>query len=162
MRLLLERRAQTMASGLIAILLLLVTAATLVDGLHLLTTRQRCLEIASAAALQGTSRGRDYAHYLATGQIALDVVTARDEATCAADAALTALGLSGYTIQVEVLDMPGGGSLSGFPPDQTWTEVEPAVGVYLEVPVQTVFLQMINGGSAVTLHVFAAAGVTTE
>ena len=162
MRWLRERRAQTMASGVLVILLLLVTAATVVDGLHLLTTRQRSLEIASAAALQGTSRGRDYAHYLATGQIALDVGTARDEAIGAADAALAALGLSGFTIQVEVLDAPGGGSLPGFPPGQTWTEVEPAVGVYLEVPVQTVFVHMISGDSAVTLHVFAAAGVEME
>lgn len=162
MRWLCERRAQTMASGVLVVLLLLVSAATLVDGLHLLTTRQRCLEIASAAALQGTSRGRDYAHYLATGQIALDVIAARDEATHAADAALTALGLSGYAVQVEVLDAPGGGSLSGFPPGQTWTEREPAVGVYLEVPMQTVFLQMVNSGNAVTLHVFAAAGVTDQ
>ena len=162
MRWLRERRAQTMASGVLVILLLLVTAATVVDGLHLLTMRQRCLEIASAAALQGTSRGRDYAHYLATGQIALDVVAARDEATRAADAALTALGLSGYTIQVEVLDAPGGGSLSGFPAGRTWMETEPAVGIYLEVPVQTVFLHIVNGSSAVTLHVFAAAGVTTQ
>jgi len=162
MRWLRERRAQTMASGVLVILLLLVTAATAVDGLHLLTMRQRCLEIASAAALQGTSRGRDYAYYLATGQIALDVISARDEATSAADAALAALGLSGYTIRVEVLDAPGGGSLSGFPPGQTWMETEPAVGVYLEVPVQTVFLHIVNGSSAVTLRVFAAAGVTTE
>jgi hypothetical protein len=162
MRWLRERRAQTMASGVLVILLLLVTAATVVDGLHLLTTRQRSLEIASAAALQGTSRGRDYAHYLATGQIALDVGTARDEATNAADAALAALGLSGYTIRVEVLDAPGSGSLSGFPPGQTWMEAEPAVGVYLEVPVQTVFLHMVSGDSAVTLHAFAAAGVTME
>ena len=162
MRWLRERRAQTMASGVFVILLLLVTAATVVDGLHLLTMRQRCLEIASSAALQGTSRGRDYAHYLVTGQIALDVITARDEATGAADAALAALGLSGYTIQVEVLAAPGSGSLSGFPPGQTWMETEPAVGIYLEVPVQTVFLHIVNGSSAVTLHVFAAAGVTTE
>lgn len=162
MSLLDEKRGQTMASGIVAVLLLIVVAAALIDGLHLLTTRQRCLEIASAAALQGTSRGRDYARYLVAGQIALDVVAARDEAIGAADAALAALGLSGYTIQVEVLDAPGGGSLPGFPPSQTWTEVEPAVGVYLEVPVQTVFVHMISGHSAVTLHVFAAAGVTTE
>jgi hypothetical protein len=41
-------------------------------------------------------------------------------------------------------------------------ETEPAVGDYLEVPLQTVFWHVISGGSAVTLHVFAAAGVMTE
>ena len=162
MRWLLERRAQTMASGVVAVLLLIVIASALVDGLHLLSTRQRCLEIASAAALRGTSRGRDYARYLVTGQIGLDPIVASDEATSAADAALAALGLSGYTIWVEVLDAPGGGSMADFPPGQTWMETEPTVGVYLEAPVETVFLQVVNGNSPVTLHVFAAAGVTTE
>ena len=52
--------------------------------------------------------------------------------------------------------------MADFPPGQTWMETEPAVGVYLEAPVETVFLQVVNGNSAVTLHVFAAAGVTTE
>ncbi|MBN1937195.1 MAG: hypothetical protein JW934_21225 [Anaerolineae bacterium] len=150
-----------MASGIIAVLLLIAVSAALIDGLHLLTLRQRCLEIASAAALQGISRGRDYAYYLVTGQIALDAVTARDEATNAADAALTALGLSGYTIRVEVLDAPGGGSVADFPPGQTWTESQPAVGVYLDVPGSTLFMQAVTG-APVALRVFAAAGVETE
>ena len=150
-----------MASGVIAALLLIVIASALVDGLYLLSTRQRCLEIASAAALRGVSVGRDYTGYLVTGQIGLDVVAARDEATNAADTALAALGLTGYTIRVEVLDAPRGGSVADFPPGQTWTETQPVIGVYLQVPGDTVFLQALIG-SPVTLHVFAAAGVTTE
>ena len=162
MRLLSDRRGQTFASGVVAVLLLIAVAAALVDGLHLLSMKQRCLEVASAASLRGASRGRDYAYYLATGQIALDRSAAQTEAFDAAAAGLSGLGLSGYTIQVEVLDAPGGGSLAGFPPGRTWSETEPAVGVYLEVPVDTVFMQAINGGSPVVLHVFAAAGVTAQ
>ena len=161
MRLLREMGGQTMASGVVAVLLLIAVAAGAVDGLHLLTLRQRCLEIASAAALRGASAGRDYAGYLATGQIGLDVVAAGDEAAMAADAALTALGLSGYTIKVEVLDAPGGGSVADFPPGQTWTETQPAVGVYLEVPGDTALMQAVIGSPA-TLHVFAAAGIATQ
>ena len=162
MRLLSDRRGQTFASGVVAVLLLIVVAAALVDGLHLLSMKQRCLEVASAASLRGASRGRDYAYYLATGQIALDAATAQIEAFDAAAAGLSGLGLSGYAIQVEVLDALGGGSIAGFPPGQTWSDTEPAVGVYLEVPVETVFMWAINGGSRVVLHVFAAAGVTGQ
>jgi hypothetical protein len=157
-----DRRAQTMASGVIALLLILVLASALIDGLHLLTLRQRCLEIASAASLRGASRGRDYARYLAAGHIALDAPAVRAEAFNAADAGLAALGLSGYAIRVEVLDAPAGGSLVDFPPGRTWSETEPAAGVYLEVPVQTIFLHIVSGDTVVTLHVFAAAGVTTQ
>jgi Flp pilus assembly protein TadG len=157
-----DRRAQTMASGVVALLLLLVLAAALVDGLHLLSLRQRCLEVASAAALRGVSRGRDYARYLSAGHIALHSATAHDEAYDAANAGLAALGLSGYAIRVEVLDAPAGGSMADFPPGRTWSETEPAAGVYLEVPVDTVFVQALTGSGPVVLHVFAAAGVATQ
>ncbi len=156
-----QTRGQTIISGIVAVLLLIAVAATLIDGLHLLTLRQRCLEIASAAALRGVSVGRDYDGYLATGQITLDAATARDEATNAADVALTTLGLSGYTIRVEVLDAPGGGSVADFPPGQAWTESRPAVGVYLDVPGDTVLMQGVLS-APVTLRAFAAAGVETE
>lgn len=156
-----DKQAQIIVAGVVAVLLLIVVVAALTDGLHLLSVRQRCLEIASAAALRGTSAGRDYSGYLATGQIGLDVIAASDEAANAADAALMAMGLSVYTIHVEVLDAPGGGSIANFPPGQTWTESKPAVGVYIEAPGDTIFMQAVIG-APVTLHVFAAAGVATE
>ena len=156
-----DRRAQTMASGVIAVLLLIVVASALIDGLTLLSTRQRCLEIASAAALRGTSAGRDYAGYLSSGQIGLDPIAASDEAVRAADDALHALGLTGYVVRVEVLAAPGGGSVSDFPPGRTWTEATPAVGIYLDVPGDTVLMQAILS-APVSLRVFAAAGVETE
>ena len=162
MRILRDRRGQTLPSGVIAALLLIVVAAALVDGLNLLSTKQRCLEVASAASLRGASRGRDYATYLSTGLIALDTAAAQAEAIDAVDAGLTAMGLSGYTVRVEVLDTPGGGAIANYPPGQTWSDTEPAVGVYLEVPVETFFMQAVNGSNPVVVHVFAAAGVTMQ
>ena len=162
MRFILNRRGQTLASAVVATVLLLVVASGLVDGLNLLSTKQRCLEIASAASLRGVSRVRDYTYYLSTGQIGLDVFTAQSEATSMVDDGMTGMGLSGYTVQVEVLDTPGGGSVSNFPPGRTWTETEPSVGVYLVVPVDTFLMGLINGGGSVDVHVFAAAGVTTQ
>ena len=162
MRFILNRRGQTLASAVVATVLLLVVASGLVDGLNLLSTKQRCLEIASAASFRGVSRGRDYSYYLSTGQIGLDVSAAQNEAINAIDDGLTGMGLSGYTVQVEVLDAPGGGSIPNFPPGRTWTETEPSVGVYLVVPVDTFLMGLINGGGAVDVHVFAAAGVVTQ
>jgi Flp pilus assembly protein TadG len=162
MRFLIKKRGQTLASAVVATVLLLVVASGLVDGLNLLSTKQRCLEIASAASLRGVSRGRDYTYYLSTGQIGLDVFTAQSEATSMVDAGMTEMGLSGYTVQVEVLDAPGGGSISNFPPGRTWTETEPSVGIYMIVPVDTFLMGLINGGGPVDVHVFAAAGVTTQ
>ena len=34
-----------------------------------------------------------------------------------------------------------------------------AMGVYLEIPVTTTLLGILNGNAPVTLHIFAAAGV---
>jgi hypothetical protein len=36
------------------------------------------------------------------------------------------------------------------------------VGVYLVVPVDTFLMGLINGGGAVDVHIFAAAGVVTQ
>jgi hypothetical protein len=161
-RLLAGKRGQTVASGVVAVLLLLVVASGLVDGLHLLSTRQCCLQVASAASLRGASRGRDYAYFLSTGQPGLNALTAQAEAVRAADDGMARMGLAGYVLQVEVLGAPGGGSMSSFPPGRTWTATEPSVGVYLVVPVDTLLVGPISGGGPVDVHVFAAAGVTTQ
>lgn len=161
MKLLAGKRGQTLASGAVAVLLLLVVASGLVDGLHLLSTRQRCLQVASAASLRGASRGRDYAYFLSTGQPGLNALTAQAEAVRAADDGMARMGLAGYALQVEVLDVPGG-SIDDFPPGRIWTAREPSVGVYLVVPVDTLLMGPINGGGPVDVHVFAASGVTTQ
>jgi hypothetical protein len=87
---------------------------------------------------------------------------ARSEAIDAVDEGLSELGLSGYTVWVEVLDSPGGGSIPGYPPGRTWTEPQPSVGVYLVVPVDTFLMGLVNGGGPVDVRAFAAAGVTTQ
>jgi len=59
-----------------------------------------------------------------------------------------------------------GGSVSGYPPEKVrlgeglgnWNSNEPAVGVYLEVPVNWLLLDQLNIQEKI-VHVFAAAGV---
>lgn len=158
-RFLLGRRGQTLASAVVGVVLLVVVAGALTDGLNLLSTKQRCLQVATAAALRGSSRGRDFGGFVGTGQMRLDVATARVEAETAVSAGLVSVGLGSYTAQVEVLPDPGGGSVGNFPPGQTWSASEPSVGVYLVVPLDTVLMGWIDGGGPVDVHVFAAAGV---
>lgn len=156
------RSGQTTAAGVVLVLLLVVVTSFLTDGLALLTTRQRCLEVASSAALRGASLGRDWNTYLITGQMLLDETTARSEALTTVDAGLEDLSLIDYTTRVEVIPGPDGGSIPDFPPGKTWSASEPGVGVYIEARVNTVWMGLVNGGGPVVVHAFAAAGVTEE
>ncbi|MCX6053628.1 MAG: hypothetical protein NTZ74_01700 [Chloroflexi bacterium] len=75
-------------------------------------------------------------------------------------------GVLDYLALVRVLPGPTGGSLEGFPPHAVrlgeslgdWSSSEPAVGVYLEVPVRWMLLDVF-GIEEKRVRVFAAAGV---
>jgi hypothetical protein len=69
-------------------------------------------------------------------------------------------------MDVRVLPGPTGGSISDYPPNPvrsgaglgSWSSSEPAVGVYLEVSVNWVMLDVL-GNQPKTVRVFASAGV---
>jgi len=81
-------------------------------------------------------------------------------------AAMLDRGIDTYVHDVRVLPDPGGGAIAGYPPRPVrlasgmgnWNSDEPAVGVYLEVPVNWLMLDMLNLQEK-TVRVFAAAGV---
>jgi hypothetical protein len=90
----------------------------------------------------------------------------KKEAQNLVNSAMQARGITGYTSSIRVLPDPLGGTVSGFPPRPVrlgeglsdWSSNEPAVGVYLEVPVQWTILD-IFGIDLKTVRVFASAGV---
>ena len=92
--------------------------------------------------------------------------TAKNEAEQLVIAEMAARGITSYGMDVRVLPDITGGSVSGFPPRPvrlgsglgSWSSSEPAVGVYLEVPVNWLMLDRINVVTK-TVRVFAAAGV---
>jgi len=165
-----DRRGQAIAAGIMLVMLFVMIAGAIYDVYQLTATRAWAYRIVGKAALAGVQGGRDFSYFMSTGNIALNTVVAESVATDFAQYALTARELSDYTLEVEVLPWPGGGTVGGFPPvaranqfgGTTWTAPEPSVGVYLAVPVDTVFFGLVNGGGPVNVHVFAAAGVVEQ
>ena len=161
-----ERKAQSAVWGLLSILILAVLAGGLVDIYRLYAARNWAYSVAQEAALAGASRGRNWNTVLTTGLIQLDPVVASSSAQAVITSAMQARGISGYVASIRVLPSSFGGTVSGFPPRSVrlgeslgvWSSTEPAVGVYLEVPVQWTILDVF-GIDLKTVHVFASAGV---
>ncbi len=79
---------------------------------------------------------------------------------------LSARGVVSYTADIRVLPAWDGGAVGGYPPVPVrmgagrgaWSSPEPAVGVYLHIPVETFFLGLV-GRPSVGVDAFASAGV---
>jgi hypothetical protein len=161
-----ERKAQSAVWGLLSILILVVMAGGLVDIYRLYAARNWAYTLAQESALAGASHGRDWDAVHTTGLIQLDTTVASSSAQAVITSAMQARGITGYTAVIRVLPDPSGGMVSGFPPRPVrlgeslgdWSSNEPAVGVYLEVPVQWTILDMF-GIDLKTVRVFASAGV---
>jgi hypothetical protein len=157
---------QVAPAALVLILTLLAVGAVLTDGLHLLDARHRAYRVASDAALQGTRAGADYASYVTAGAVRLDAVAAGDAARDVVAGEMAEWGQDAYTVTVEVLE--GGGTVLDFPshPNASqvgrteWQSSEPAVGVYLEVPIDTLLMGALGLDAVTEVHAFAAAGLS--
>ncbi|OQA91356.1 MAG: hypothetical protein BWY25_03265 [Chloroflexi bacterium ADurb.Bin222] len=124
---------------------------------------------AEAAAVTGAALGRDYAAYIAGGEISLDEVAAFAAAEATLRQELDAKGVSAlasYDIRVHADNKPG--LYPGFPPIShagmlpgDWAPSAPSVGVYLELRITPVMYGWINGNAPIPLRVFAAASVVT-
>ncbi len=161
-----DRRAQSAVWGFLAMMVFIAIASGLVDIYRLYAARNWAYSVAQEAAMAGVSRGRDWSSIAVDGQIRLNEVIARDEAEKLVTAEMTARGISGYGMDVRVLPEPTGGTIAGYPVMTVrlgsglgdWSSNEPAVGVYLEIPVNWLLLDRLNI-SVKTVRVFAAAGV---
>jgi hypothetical protein len=162
-----ERRAQTAVWGLLAMMVFIAVASSLVDVYRLYAARNWAYSVAQEAALAGTSQGRDWASISSSGEIRLVEATAKVEAEKLVAAEMAAQGIAGYTIDVRVLPDPSGGSLTNYPPQPVrlgdslgnWSSQEPSVGVYLTLPVAWLLLDKI-GITGKSIAVFAAAGIS--
>ena len=160
-------RGQASVAAALAVLLLALLAAGIVDLVRLWEYRAWGYRAAEAAALAGAAGGRDFGSYVATGELALDTAVA---GTTAEQALLTILAERGqnaiYDIRVQA---SGPGTYLGYPScphagmtPGDWTPDGPAVGVYLEFEVQPIMYGWVNGNAMIPIHVFAAAGVETN
>jgi hypothetical protein len=147
-------------------LVFIALAAGLVDIYRLFAARNWAYTVAQEAAMAGASRGRDWSTLMVDGNIRLDPTISREAAETLLTAAMLDRGIDTYVLDVRVLSDPGGGTIAGYPPRPVrlgsgmgnWTSDEPAVGVYLEVPVNWLMLDMLNLQEK-KVRVFAAAGV---
>jgi hypothetical protein len=162
-----HRKAQTAVWGLLTTLLFVAIAGALVDVYRLFAARNWAYSVAQEAALTGASRGRDWDSIMAGGDIRLLPASAKAAAENLVAAEMDTRGVHGYGMDVRVLPDTSGGSVTGYPPRPVrlgnalgnWTSDEPAVGVYLVVPVNWLFLDRI-GIVEKTVSAFAAAGVS--
>ena len=161
-----DRRGQSAVWGFLGMLVFVAIAAGLVDIYRLYAARNWAYGVAQEAAMAGASRGRDWSSLMVDGNVRLDSDRSSAQAQAVIDFAMSSRGIAVYAEDVRVLPNPGGGSLPGYPPQPVrlasgagnWSSSEPAVGVYLEVPVNWLMLDMLNLDEK-TVRVFAAAGV---
>jgi len=161
-----DRKAQSAVWGLLSILVLVILAGGLVDIYRLYAARNWAYSVAQEAALAGVSRGREWNTMLTSGTVGLDEDMASEVAQQIVQSAMQMRGITGYQVVIHILPDPLGGTIVGFPPRPVrlgenlsdWSSYEPAVGVYLVVPVQWTILNSF-GIDQKEVHVFAAAGV---
>jgi len=161
-----DRKGQTALWGFLAMMMFIAIASGLVDIYRLYAARNWAYSVAQEAAMAGASRGRDWGTFVGGGGIRLNSSTAKTEAEHVITVEMAARGISGYVMDVQALPDVTGGSISGYPPRPVrlgsglgdWSSSEPAVGVYLEVPVNWLMLDWIHATTK-TVRVFAAAGV---
>jgi hypothetical protein len=161
-----DRQAQSAVWGLLTILVFIIIAAGLVDIYRLYAARNWAYTVAQEAALAGASQGRDWDYVSATGYIRLTSGLAISQAQQVVTAEMNTRGVSGYTVDIQVLPDPDGGTVTGYPPRQVrlgdsrgnWSSNEPAVGVCLSVPVNWLLLDRF-GIVEKSISVFASAGV---
>jgi hypothetical protein len=163
-----SRRGQMIVAAVVLVMLLVMVAGGAVDLYRLQEARNWAYRTAESAALAGAVLGRDLTAVYSHGQVRIDPVNGH---LYAEDAVLDALARRGAvgTYDIRVIEW-GGETVANYPPVAradmwdagSWTSGEPAVGVYLEVEVDTFLYCFVNGGGPVTVHAFAAAGVATR
>lgn len=166
-----DERGSATVAGVLFVLILLVLTAAVVDVYRLEDMRTFAYNAANDAALRGASFGRDWNHFMATGEMSLDPTAAADAAEGTLEQAMQARGLVDFQGEVSVLPNPNGGTMtlpagcaarSSFWNTTMWSETQPAVGVCVQIQVPTILFGLVNGNQPVTVNAFAAAGVVEQ
>ncbi|HEY4722012.1 MAG TPA: hypothetical protein VII92_09210 [Anaerolineae bacterium] len=160
-----DTRGQIAAASALLVTIMILVAGALVDVYRLQEARDWAYRAAEAAAVTGSVTGRDLSTIYTIGQPRLDPGAGYAGAQQTIEAEIAQRGVAGAMYQIEVSEW-GGTEIAGFPPVPradlwgagTWQTTEPAVGVYVEMPVTTFLLGLTHQG-IVTIHAFAAAGV---
>lgn len=161
-----EKKAQSAVLGLLTLMALVLMVSSLVDIYRLFAARNWAYAVAQEAAWIGAAEGRDWVALTLSGEIRLEERVAKDTAEAIVLAELKARDIEAYALEIRVLPEPDGGISPGFPPRPVrlgeslgeWQSTEPAVGVYLSLPVDWLLLDHL-GIIEKSVSVFASAGV---
>jgi hypothetical protein len=161
-----DRRAQSAVMGILILLVLLLLTAGLVDLYRAFAARTWAYSVAQEAALIGVSSARDWETLSTTGEMRLNEAVAIQSAGETVMTEMATRRITDYELIIRVLPEPNGGRFENFPPRPVrlgtgkgdWETNEPAVGVYLQVPVDWVLLDTF-GIPEKSVSVFASAGV---
>lgn len=160
-----DTRGQIAVASALLVMILVLIAGALVDVYHLQAERTWAYRAAEAAAITGVANARDFSAVYAVGRPRLDPGAGYAGAQKTLEAEIARHGAAGVTYWIEVSEW-GSEEFAGFPPvpradlwrQSPWQTKEPAVGVYVELPVET-WLLGLTQQNIVTVHAFAAAGV---
>jgi hypothetical protein len=161
-----DHQAQSAVLGIFLVLCFTLLAGGLVDIYRAYAARTWAYSVAQEAALAGASQGRDWDSLSSTGEMRLNETVAITSAESIVQMEMTQRHISSYSMLVQVIPDPAGGEIREFPPRPVrlgsgkgdWKTDEPAVGVFLSVPVDWVLLDSF-GILEPTVSVFASAGV---
>lgn len=158
--------------AMLALLVLVMVGAALLDAYQWVSMRIWAYHAAEAAAEHGVTAGADWTAFQNTGQWSLDAARARTETENALRDELSARGVALSRAEWDIrihptsalvteTGWPPRGSLWGdvAPPPAGWTTDHPSIGVYLEVDAPTWLGGLAGIGSWARIHVFASSSL---
>jgi hypothetical protein len=159
-------RGQSAVLALLCLMIFVAIAGGLVDIYRLFAARNWLQNVAFEAATAGATQGIDWSSISDPNGVSLNSTTAVATAEQIVTAEMQTRGITVYTATVRVIPGARGGTVANFPPAQSrlidsgsdWITNQPAVGVYIEMPVSWVMLDTI-GIVSKSVHAFGAAGV---
>jgi hypothetical protein len=158
--------------AMLALLVLVMVGAALLDAYQWASTRMWAYHAAEAAAERGVTAGADWMAFQGTGAWRLDAARARTETEDALRDELLARGVAlsnaAWDIRIHPTSAlvtetswPPRGSLWGDPalPPGGWTTDRPSIGVYLELDAPTWLGGLAGIRSWARIHVFASSSL---
>ncbi len=160
-----RQSGQASVWAMLALVVLVMTAAALLDAYNWTSTRVWAYHTAEAAAERGVTTSAAWSYFQSAGEWRLDEAAARAEVEAALEGELAARGIdvshASWDFRIHsssaVLSEPGWpprGSLWG----GDWMTDRPSVGIYLQVEAPT-FLGGLAGLGPAGVRVFASSSL---
>ena len=152
--------------AILALLVLVMVGAALLDAYQWASTRVWAYHAAEAAAERGATAGADWSHFQYSGEWQLDSAVARSEVEAALREEMSARGIDASRMGWDIRIHSASDTVTetGWPPKGSlwagdWTTDRPSVGVYLEVDAPTFLGGLAGIEQWARAHVFASSSL---